>query len=36
VKVLVNGGQRWLRGTGLPARLVDHDLAVTTMNGWPA
>ena len=25
----------WLRGTGLPARLVSHDGTVATLNGWP-
>ena len=25
----------WLRGTGLPARLVSHDGAVLTLGGWP-
>jgi thiamine biosynthesis lipoprotein len=28
-------GLEWLRGTGLPARLVDADGAVVTVNGWP-
>ena len=26
---------RWLRSLGLPARLVDNDGRVTTVNGWP-
>jgi thiamine biosynthesis lipoprotein len=30
-----DAGPAWLRALGLPARLVDNDGAVTTVNGWP-
>lgn len=28
-------GLAWLRATGLPARLVSHDLTIHHLNGWP-
>jgi thiamine biosynthesis lipoprotein len=31
-----DGAIDWLSRTGLPARLVDADLRVTTLNDWPA
>jgi len=30
------GAVAWLRSTGLPGRLVDHDGSVTAVGGWPA
>lgn len=30
-----SAGSSWLAGTGLPARLVDHDNSVVTLGAWP-
>ncbi|MEO7351213.1 MAG: FAD:protein FMN transferase [Marmoricola sp.] len=30
-----DGALAWLRGTGLPARLVSHEGSLVTLSGWP-
>ncbi len=30
-----DGALAWLRGTGLPARLVAHNGSIATLSGWP-